>query len=103
LLNLAAIGFLFQFAQVVLPQIFVLYTTYRYGWTPKFLGVTFFITGALGVLVQWFLVGPVVKRVGERRAILLGATAGMVGFIWYGTASIGWVYLLGAPIFALWS
>jgi DHA1 family tetracycline resistance protein-like MFS transporter len=103
LLSLAAIGFLFQFAQVVLPQIFVLYTTYRYGWTPKFLGVTFFITGALGVLVQWFLVGPVVKRVGERNAILLGAAAGIVGFIWYGTATVGWVYLLGAPIFALWS
>ncbi|MBI1200830.1 MAG: MFS transporter [Phenylobacterium sp.] len=103
LLGLASVGFLFNLAQNVLPTIFVLYTTYRYGWTPAFLGVTFFITGALGVLVQWFLVGPVVARVGERNAVLLGALAGVLGFAWYGAAPTGWLYLMGAPVFALWS
>ncbi|WP_293907970.1 TCR/Tet family MFS transporter [Phenylobacterium sp.] len=103
LLGLAGIGFLFQFAQIVLPQIFVLYTTHRYHWTPQILGLTFLLTGVLGVLVQWFLVGPVVARVGERNAILIGATAGMLGFAWYGAAPTGFLYLLGAPVFALWS
>lgn len=103
LLGLASVGFLFNLAQNVLPTIFVLYTTYRYGWTPAFLGVTFFFTGALGVLVQWFLVGPVVARVGERNAVLLGALAGVLGFAWYGAAPTGWLYLMGAPVFALWS
>ncbi len=103
LLGLAGVGFLFQFAQVVLPTIFVLYTTYRYHWTPQILGYTFLLTGVLGVLVQWFLVGPVVARVGERNAVLLGAAAGVLGFAWYGTAPTGWAYLLGAPVFALWS
>jgi DHA1 family tetracycline resistance protein-like MFS transporter len=102
LLRLASVGFLFQLAQIVLPQVFVLYTTHRYGWTPQFLGLTFFITGVLGVLVQWFVVGPVVARVGERNAVLIGATAGVIGFTWYATATTGWIYLVGAPIFALW-
>jgi len=101
LLPLAGVGFLFQFSHIVLPTIFVLYTTYRYGWTPGFLGFTFFITGVLGVLVQMFLVGPTVARLGERRTLLLGLAAGVLGFTWYGAASIGWVYLLGAPIFAM--
>jgi len=101
LLPLAGVGFLFQLAHMVLPTIFVLYTTHRYGWTPGFLGITFFITGVLGVFVQMFLVGPTVARLGERRTLLLGLAAGALGFIWFGAAPIGWVYLLGAPIFAL--
>jgi len=102
LLGLAGVGLLFQFSQVVLPSCFVLYTTYRYHWSLKFLGVTFFITGVLGVLVQWFVVGPFVARFGERRAVLFGAACGAIGFAWYATANLGWVYLMGAPIFALW-
>lgn len=101
LLPLASVGFLFQFAHIVLPSIFVLYTTYRYGWSTAFLGLTFFLTGALGVLVQIFLVGPTVARLGERRTLLIGLLAGAIGFFWYGWADEGWIYLVGAPVFAL--
>ncbi|MDB5442424.1 MAG: tetA [Phenylobacterium sp.] len=101
LLGLAGVGFLFYLAQMVLPSIFVLYTTYRYGWTPGVLGLTFLLTGVLGVIVQMFLVGPAVARLGERRVVLLGAVMGALGFVWYGLAANGWVYLAGAPIFAL--
>lgn len=101
LLPLAGVGFLFQLAHIVLPAIFVLYTAHRYGWSIRFQGVTFFLTGALGVVTQMFLVGPTVKRLGERRTLLIGLLAGAAGFLWYGWASIGWVYLLGAPVFAL--
>jgi DHA1 family tetracycline resistance protein-like MFS transporter len=98
-LGLAGVGFLFQLSQVVLPTIFVLYTTYRYGWTPRILGFTFLLTGVLGVMVQMFLVGPIVARIGERRTVLVGAAIGALGFLWYGWAPKGWIYLLGAPIF----
>jgi DHA1 family tetracycline resistance protein-like MFS transporter len=101
LLGLAGVGFLFQLSQVVLPTVFVLYTTYRYGWTPQVLGFTFLLTGVLGVIVQMFLVGPIVARIGERRTVLLGAAIGTLGFLWYGWAPQGWIYLIGAPVFAL--
>lgn len=101
LLPLATINFLFQFAQQVLPGIFVLYTQLRYGWTTSFLGITFFITGALGILVQALLVGPFVKRFGERGAVILGAGAGMIAFAIYAFASSASVYFIGMPIFAL--
>jgi DHA1 family tetracycline resistance protein-like MFS transporter len=101
LLPLATINFLFQFAQQVLPNVFVLYTTLRYHWTLSFLGVTFFVTGALGILVSSFVVGPVVKRIGERGAVIVGAAAAAVGFLIYAFAATQWIYFLGMPIFAL--
>jgi len=101
LLPLATINFLFQFAQQVLPGIFVLYTQLRYHWSTSFLGVTFFITGALGIVVQALVTGPVVKRVGERGAVIIGATAGMAAFAIYAFASTATVYFIGMPIFAL--
>ncbi len=100
LLGLATVSFLNQLAQVVLPTIFVLYTGYRYGWTPKILGFTFMASGASMIAVQMFLVAPVVKRVGERGAVLLGAAAGALGFVIYAFASTGLVYFIGVPVFA---
>lgn len=101
LLGLASVGFLFQLAHTVLPAIFVLYTGYRYGWTPGFMGLTMMATGLAGVIVQTLLVGPVVAKIGERGALLLGAAAGATGFAIYGFAPSGWIYFLGVPVFAL--
>jgi len=101
LLGLATVGFLFQLAHTVLPSIFVLYSGYRYGWSPAVIGLTMMATGLAGVLVQTLLVGPVVARIGERGALLLGAFAGAAGFTIYGMASTGWMYLAGVPVFAL--
>ena len=81
----------------------MLYTGYRYGWTPRILGFTFMATGVSGIVVQMFLVGPVVARIGERGAVLLGATGGILGFLIYALAPNGWSYLMGVPIFAMMS
>jgi DHA1 family tetracycline resistance protein-like MFS transporter len=101
LLGLAGVSFLNQLAQVVLPTIFVLYTGYRYGWTPAILGLTFMASGASMIAVQMFLVGPVVKAVGERGAVLLGASLGGLGFLIFALAPNGIWYLIGMPVFAL--
>lgn len=101
LLGLAAVGFLFQVAHMVLPSIFVLYAGYRYNWGSDMVGLTMMATGVLGVIVQTQFVGPVVTRVGERGALLLGAFGGALGFTLYGLAPSGWLYLAAAPVFAL--
>jgi DHA1 family tetracycline resistance protein-like MFS transporter len=100
LLGLASVGFLFQLSYTVLPSIFVLYTNFRYHWTPAVLGFTFMATGASMVAVQMFLVGPVVKRIGERGAVLCGATFGAAGFLLYAFASLPWIYIMAIPVFA---
>lgn len=97
---LALVSFLSQLAQVVLPTIFVLYCGYRYGWTPAILGFTFMASGASMIAVQMFLVGPIVGRIGERGAVLLGAAMAALGFTIYGLAPNGIIYLIGVPVFA---
>jgi DHA1 family tetracycline resistance protein-like MFS transporter len=100
LLPLAGVNFLFQLSQQVLPNVFVLYTTLRYGWSQGFLGITFLITGLLGILVQALAVGPVVRRIGERGAVIAGAIAGIAGFAIFAFAPTGVMYFVGMPIFA---
>jgi DHA1 family tetracycline resistance protein-like MFS transporter len=98
LLGLAAIQFLTQLAMMVWPSIFVLYTGYRYGWTPVVTGFYMMAGSILGIGVQSFLVGPVVRRVGERGALIAGACASVGGFVWYGAAPTGPWYMAGMPI-----
>jgi DHA1 family tetracycline resistance protein-like MFS transporter len=101
LLGMASVGLLYQLGFNVLPTIFVLYTGYRYGWTPRILGFTFMATGVAQILVQVLLVGPVVKRVGERGAVLLGTSMGAVAFVIYALAPTGLIYLVGIPVYAM--
>jgi DHA1 family tetracycline resistance protein-like MFS transporter len=103
LLGLAGVNFLFQLAHTVLPSIFVLYAGYRYHWDSQIVGLTMMGTGLLGILVQTQFVGPVVARIGERGALLLGTIGGAAGFAFYGLAPNGWLYLASAPVFAVMS
>ena len=98
---LVFVAFLFQLGFTVLPSIFVLYSGYRYGWTPGVLGLTFMCTGVAQIVVQMFLVGPVVKRIGERGAVLLGTGLGALGLVIYALAPTGPLYLLGVPVWAM--
>jgi len=101
LAGLASINFLYQLAHVVLPSIFVLYANYRYGWSSLTMGMSLMATGVSNIVVQAALVGPVVKRIGERGALLLGLSTGALGFLIYGLAPTGAIYLAGIPVFAL--
>ncbi|ALL13011.1 TCR/Tet family MFS transporter [Caulobacter henricii] len=100
LLGLAGVGFLFQLAHNVLPSVFVLYMGFRFQWSPQVIGLTLMASGIAGILLQAFLVGRIVKAVGERGALLIGLLCGFVGFLIYGLAPTSWVYLCGLPIFA---
>ncbi|HEY9217298.1 MAG TPA: TCR/Tet family MFS transporter [Phenylobacterium sp.] len=101
LLSLASIWFFYQLAHMVYPSIFVLYTGYRYGWTPLEMGLAMMGTGVLGVLVQTFLVGPAVARIGERGCMLVGAASGAIGMSMYALAPTPVLYLAAMPVAAL--
>ena len=102
LLPLAGVGFLNQLANMVWPSAFVLYTGYRYHWTPGATGFVMMAGSVLGISVQSFVVGPAVKRFGERGAMLAGAASAAVALGWYGFAPSGFVYLIGMPLSCLW-
>ena len=101
--GLAAVVFIANLAHYVYPSIFVLFADYRYQWGPREVGWVLAAVGVFSVIVNALLVGRVVKRIGERRALLLGLACGTVGFVIYGFAEVGWVFLIGLPVSALWA
>jgi DHA1 family tetracycline resistance protein-like MFS transporter len=102
LAGLSVVTFFSQLAHVVLPSTFVLYATYRYGWSATTVGLTLAMVGICAMAVQGAAIGPVVKRLGERRALLLGLCCGAVGFLIFGAAPSGPLFWLGIPVMALW-
>lgn len=99
---LACINFLANLAHAVLPNLSVLYMTYRYGWDERAVGLTMAGVGVCAMIVQGMLIGPVVGRIGERNSLIAGLLFGIAGFLVFGLASSGPVFLLGIPLMALW-
>jgi MFS transporter, DHA1 family, tetracycline resistance protein len=102
LTGLAVANFLVNLSHVVFPAVFVLYAGYRYGWNESAVGLTMALYGACAMVVQAGLVGRVVNRFGERRALLIGLLFGTVGLAMFGLAPTGLGFLLGIPVMALW-
>jgi DHA1 family tetracycline resistance protein-like MFS transporter len=98
----AAIRFLGDLAHVVLPSTFVLYATYRFGWGTREVGLTLAAVGIGSLIVQGWLVEPIIRRLGEPRALVFGTVCGAIGFATYGLAPSGPWAVLGIPIMAFW-
>jgi DHA1 family tetracycline resistance protein-like MFS transporter len=102
LLGMAALVFLNNLAHIVLPAVSVLYTSYRYGWDNKTMGLTLAAVGITSGIVQAGLIKPAIQRFGERTTLLAGLVFGVVGFSIYGLAPNSYVFWLGIPVLALW-
>src|SRR3984957_5262121 len=102
LAGLSIANFVAQLAHVVLPSTFVLYATYRYGWNTRTVGLTLALVGVCAMVVQGAGIGPIVRRIGERRALLLGLGCGAAGVLIFGAAPTGPLFWLGIPVMALW-
>ena len=101
LFGIATVTVFYQLAHHVLPSVFVLYGSYRYGWDPRATGLTLAVVGVVSVIVQGGLVRPLVARFGERRTLLLGLASGAAGFVIYALAETGAIFWMGIPIFGL--
>ena len=61
LAGLSAVNFLAQLAHVVLPSTFVLYATYRYGWSAATVGLTLTMVGICTMVVQGAAIEPIIN------------------------------------------
>jgi DHA1 family tetracycline resistance protein-like MFS transporter len=102
LFGLAAMHFLGDLAHAVLPSVSVLYMMYRYGWNQSVVGLTLAAVGFASIIVQSLVVGPVIRRVGERAALMLGLMFGVAGFLIFALAPTGLIFWLAIPLMALW-
>lgn len=99
---LSVVNFMSQVAHVVLPSTFVLYATYRYGWDSKTVGLTLAMVGICAMVVQGLAIGPIVRLLGERNALVMGLCCGALGFVILGAAPTGPLSWLGIPVLSLW-
>ncbi|HYE74930.1 MAG TPA: TCR/Tet family MFS transporter [Blastocatellia bacterium] len=93
--GLTATLFLERLAHDTLPSTWVLYTTYRFNWTPRDNGLSLALVGIMFAVVSGGLTGIVVKKLGERRALITGLIVGSFTFVIYGMATAGWMLYAG--------
>jgi DHA1 family tetracycline resistance protein-like MFS transporter len=102
LMGLAAVNFLGYVAHEVYMTVFVLYVMYRFGWNQRMVGTSLAVVGITSILMSG-LVGPIVKWMGDRRALLTGLFFGGAGFVVYGVARSTAIFMGGILVGSLWS
>jgi DHA1 family tetracycline resistance protein-like MFS transporter len=102
LFGLAVVNFLAYLAHEVYATVWVLYAMYRYNWNEKAVGISLAVVGIASMITMAGLIGPTVKKFGERNALLAGLFFGGVGFALFGWAPLGWMFLAAIPVNALW-
>ena len=85
-------AFLLNFGVTGVNSIFFLYVTFRFGWTPKSIGLysTFVMLSSL--VVQGGLVARTIALFGERRTLLGGMAVQILGITAAGFATKGWMF-----------
>ncbi len=78
-------------AQFVLYTCWVLYTTFKFGWGPLENGWSLATVGVMSVLVQGFLLGPLLKRFAPQRLVIIGLVSSVLTYALWGAATQGWM------------
>ena len=102
LFGMSVVVTLSYLAQNSLPSMWAIYTEYRYGWGHSQVGNSLAVVGVCAAVVSGGLVGPIVKRYGERYSLLAGLFFGTLGFFGFGLAWRGSILLSAIPFIALW-
>ena len=88
--------------RLVLPILFVitLYTDFRYGWTPKMIGISIFVLGAAITVTQGWILPRLSARLTPTQLVFTGLFCGFAALIGIGFSTAG-TFLL--PLLALFS
>ncbi len=73
-------------------SIFFLYVTFRFGWTPKSIGIYSTFVMLTNLVVQTGLVAKAIRAFGERGALLVGMVVQIIGITASGLAPTGWLF-----------
>jgi DHA1 family tetracycline resistance protein-like MFS transporter len=100
LLSLASVSFMYALGHQVFPSVFVLWAGYVLKWDPKQVGMALAAVGVFSVIVQGGLVRPLVKKIGQRRTLMVGGFFGTLGFALYGFAGTVPMFWIAAVAYA---
>jgi len=103
MLGISAVLLFGYLSQQSLMNVYVIYADYRYHWTDATVGLSLALVGICSAFYGAVLVKPVVKRIGERGAILLGLLGGATGYLLIGLSNTGTLIWCGIPVLNLMS
>lgn len=98
---LLLITFVYTVAFFVYPGVWAYFGAERFGWGPGMIGLSLGVFGIGIALVQGLLLRPIIKRLGERRTVILGLGIDVGAFIALGFVTNGWIALALTPLTAL--
>jgi MFS transporter, DHA1 family, tetracycline resistance protein len=93
ILPFTLIYFLWVFAINVYPASWSFFAPAQFGWNSQMVGISMTIVGLSMALFQAFVVGPAVRKFGERRTAILGVTYGIISFVITAFLTNGWIAL----------
>lgn len=80
--------------------LWILYGQEHFGWSTPIAGLSLAGYGACHALAQAFAIGPLIARLGERRALALGLAGDALGLVAIAFATAAWVPFALLPLFA---
>jgi len=89
--RLVFVYILTSFPQFILQSTWVLYTTFRFRWGPRDVGLSLFIVGIASAVGQTMLLGFLLKKLGDVKTALVGLASSSVAYLLYGLATKGWM------------
>ncbi|MDB4987390.1 MAG: hypothetical protein JWN04_2568 [Myxococcaceae bacterium] len=98
LLGFALVAFVWQLAFHVYPSTWAYFAIAKFNLSPREIGTTLALSGLSMTIVQGFLTGRIVARIGEKRAAPIGFTVGMCAFLAYAFMTEKWMLY---PVLAL--
>jgi DHA1 family tetracycline resistance protein-like MFS transporter len=93
--------FTYEFAFIVYPAIWAYFTKARFDWTPGMVGLSLALFGIGMAIVQGALMGPILRRFGERATIVYGLVFNLSAFVVLTLIGTGWLALAFIPLTSL--
>lgn len=98
---LLAVMLAYQIANFTYPAVWAYYTQGAFGWDTGVVGMSLAAYGVAIAVVQGGLIRPILKRLGEVRAVYWGLILNTACLALYGVATQGWMIWLLIPISAV--
>lgn len=98
LVGLIACLFLVYVAAFSVQGNWSFFTKEKFNWDPEEIGLSLTFVGVMVALVQGLMIGPIVKRIGEVKAVYAGLFFNLVGLFSFAIASESWmIYAIIVP------
>ncbi len=99
--RLLGITFIYAIAFYVYPAVWSYFAAERFDWNPRMIGISLAVFGVSIAIMQGWLIRPLLRRIGERNAVILGLVVDVLAFVLLGFVQQGWIALMLTPLTAI--